>query len=110
MLLKGQPGNYGIRDIEVLLTWRARTAFLHNTQAPKRELEEALIGVSQVRGGQVDSAATLSDEFTPRLRYQRQEVVAHKSITPELTDELAKTTFGYDTVEKLQRRLLSHRD
>ena len=36
------------------------------------------------------------------------KVVAHKkSVTPELTDELAKNTFGYDTVEKLREAVKS---
>ena len=85
-----------------------RVLTLNGTQAPK-ELEEALIGMKPGEEKEVKwtHSHTHGDEVHSHDYDINVKVVAHKkSVTPELTDELAKNTFGYDTVEKLRGLLV----
>lgn len=86
-----------------------RVLTLNGTQAPK-ELEEALIGMKPGEEKEVKwtHSHTHGDEVHSHDYDINVKVVAHKkSVTPELTDELAKNTFGYDTVEKLREAVKS---
>ena len=86
-----------------------RVLTLNGTQAPK-ELEEALIGMKpgEEKEDKWTHSHTHGDEVHSHDYDINVKVVAHKkSVTPELTDELAKTTFGYDTVEKLREAVKS---
>ena len=86
-----------------------RVLTLNGTQVPK-ELEEALIGMKPGEEKEVKwtHSHTHGNEVHSHDYDINVKVVAHKkSVTPELTDELAKNAFGYDTVEKLREAVKS---